>query len=338
MRVRHYAKRMTGAALKTRWRGENGKVVSGKEPGVSLALPHLGSTRRPPDELCYPISILRQVANAQVGEKKRAVGHPNTTTDNTGSHWEGYGMLVVTDQQGPGTVGASSRPMALPRHDVSSISTYRAVMQAAYSRVPSQKQKLVSPIVPYSTFDTPGRAPHQIMFPLSTDHCLITLVQYNVVRAMMFNLAVLSLQNHLPPGCRDSLGIPTLDVTPTHEIPPDLQPTPLQESTTHPFWISAIPFPAMRENLILMAGTYDSDDLLTDLGMGVYNGFDDVERRGFLVWEQPWRKFGWEVSEGFVKKWGFLLKGCTDVVESTNRWRQTRGEEDLVVEMKATEC
>ena len=39
------------------------------------------------------------------------------------------------------------------------------------------------------------------------------------------------------------------------------------------------------------------------------------------------------MSEGFVRKWGFLLAGCADVIEFTNRWRDIRGEERLIVEV-----
>lgn len=67
--------------------------------------------------------------------------------------------------------------------------------------------------------------------------------------------------------------------------------------------------------------------------MGVYNGLDDVERRGFVTWGDSWRGVEWEVTEGFVRKWGdLLLEGCEEVVEVANRWREVRGEGGLVVE------
>jgi hypothetical protein len=34
----------------------------------------------------------------------------------------------------------------------------------------------------------------------------------------------------------------------------------------------------------------------------------------------------WELMEGFVEKWGFLLGGCEVLIEGTNRWRAVRGE------------
>lgn len=94
-----------------------------------------------------------------------------------------------------------------------------------------------------------------------------------------------------------------------------------------------IPFPAMRNNLILLQRQYDIDDFIHDLGGGLYDSYDDVVRRGLLVWGDPWRVDCWEVSEGFVCKWGLLLKGCSDVIGSTNYWRQSRGEDRLNVEI-----
>jgi hypothetical protein len=34
-----------------------------------------------------------------------------------------------------------------------------------------------------------------------------------------------------------------------------------------------------------------------------------------------------------LKKWGWLLEGCEGVMEATNWWRASRGEEPLVVEI-----
>ncbi|KAF7552496.1 hypothetical protein G7046_g7385 [Stylonectria norvegica] len=120
-------------------------------------------------------------------------------------------------------------------------------------------------------------------------------------------MSILSLLHNVPTKCSLAFGVATHEAFPEHNIPSDLQPTFLQKSTPHSFWIDAIPFPAMRDNLILLDGTFDSDDLRYDLGQALYEGFDDVERRGCLVWGDPWRADGWEITEGFAKKWEFLL-------------------------------
>lgn len=89
----------------------------------------------------------------------------------------------------------------------------------------------------------------------------------------------------------------------------------------------------MRDNLILNSGKFDPDELCCDLVGGLYEGFDDVQLRGILVWNDPWSSDGWEVTEGFAKKWSFLLKGCSELMESTNRYRESRYEERLIVEV-----
>ncbi|KAJ3533723.1 hypothetical protein NM208_g7859 [Fusarium decemcellulare] len=264
--------------------------------------------------------VLCTAANTKSGERRRVTDRPRRLMDDAGPRWQGHGMLVVVNQQENETV--EQREPGL-----------QSLKQAVNNGILCKNSRLIPPLLPYSTIATLDQPPYPIVFPLAPDHCLITLVQYNVIRAMMFNVALLSLQHHLPPGCTTSLGVPTIDITPTHKVPQDLQPTRLQRSMSPVFWINAIPFPTLRDNLMLLAGIYDSRELLLDLGLRVYEGFDDLERCGLLVWEQPWLASGWEVSEGFVKKWGFLLKGCSEVLESTNRWRELRGAERLVVEV-----
>ncbi|KAL7948379.1 hypothetical protein V8C42DRAFT_314247 [Trichoderma barbatum] len=54
---------------------------------------------------------------------------------------------------------------------------------------------------------------------------------------------------------------------------------------------------------------------------------------GILSWSDPWDISGWEFTEKFVTKWGFLLQGCPDVVNAANNWRNMRGEDPLIVEV-----
>lgn len=54
---------------------------------------------------------------------------------------------------------------------------------------------------------------------------------------------------------------------------------------------------------------------------------------GILSWSDPWDISGWEFTEKFVTKWGFLLQGCPDVVSAANNWRTLRGEDPLIVEI-----
>lgn len=77
---------------------------------------------------------------------------------------------------------------------------------------------------------------------------------------------------------------------------------------------------------------FTQDEFLADILGALVGGYRNVNS-GLLVWSNPWEPSGWELTEGFMKKWGFLVNGCTDLVQSTNRWRDLRGEEPLVFEL-----
>lgn len=113
-----------------------------------------------------------------------------------------------------------------------------------------------------------------------------------------------------------------------------------------------MPFPRLRDNMILAQGTYDDYAFCEDL-VGVvcvrpddpvdddesHPGWRTVDEQGprnepgLIVWSEPWRPESWEVSEAFAKKWAWLFKGCGDLLKSTNYWRELRGEESLVWEV-----
>lgn len=89
----------------------------------------------------------------------------------------------------------------------------------------------------------------------------------------------------------------------------------------------------MRDNAIRYGNTFDNESLCRDLIGGHHEGRNDLHLTGILVWNDPWCASGWEVTEGFVKKWGFLIKGCGEIMAATNRWREMRGDEPLVFEL-----
>ncbi|KAI1411224.1 hypothetical protein F5Y13DRAFT_165970 [Hypoxylon sp. FL1857] len=194
-------------------------------------------------------------------------------------------------------------------------------------------RQIIPPMIPYidSIDELDGAIPN-FSFPLSADHRLIVLIQYNVLRAFMTNLSILSYLHRLPLECGAALNIEFISSAP-NSIPPSLESTELQKRIAHDVWMDTFPWASMRDNLVLNRGKYDGDDLCIDLMGGLYEGFDEVEKTGLIVWGEPWSETGWEVSERFATKWSFLLKGCHILVESTNRWREARGEERLVIEV-----
>ncbi|KAI1078428.1 hypothetical protein F5B20DRAFT_548104 [Whalleya microplaca] len=168
-------------------------------------------------------------------------------------------------------------------------------------------------------------------FPLSPDH-LIQLVQYNFIRGILTNIIILGHQNAFPEQCRKCWeGMPLFPAPAT--IPESLRPTALQRSTPHEPWIDLIPDKRMRDNAIRTMKGFRYGDVEEDMTGGICGGMTVLEMSGILAWNDPWCVEGWELTEGFIKKWPFLVKGCWEWLESTNRWRAIRGEEPLVVEL-----
>jgi hypothetical protein len=148
------------------------------------------------------------------------------------------------------------------------------------------------------------------------------------------NINILSLEHLLKGDCSSGIGSMQLFSAP-ETVPESLMPTELQRSTAHESWIDLLPSPRMRDNAIRLAGTFDNDDLCIDLIGGMYEDSSDhdLENNGMLAWTDPWHIRGWELTEGFVKKWGFLLQGCQEMIDVTNGWRAVRNQEPLIIEL-----
>lgn len=52
-----------------------------------------------------------------------------------------------------------------------------------------------------------------------------------------------------------------------------------------------------------------------------------------MVWADPCDIRGWEMTERFVRKWGFILKDCDEFFEAGNWWRRGREVEELMFEI-----
>lgn len=132
--------------------------------------------------------------------------------------------------------------------------------------------------------------------------------------------------------------ISALPIPPT--VPPSLEPTSLQRTNPHPPWIDLFPFSRARDALIRELGYFDERELCIDiLGTHVHAKYgqnkivsaNKEDQNGVIIWGDPWNPKDWEVSEGFVQKWGWTLSGCwEEVLEYSNSWRRMRGDEELV--------
>jgi len=156
------------------------------------------------------------------------------------------------------------------------------------------------------------------------------LVEYNVFRATATNFLILGSSRFSEVACPFGASVPTFP-NPYQGIiiPPSLEQTPLQQSSQYPVWIDLLPSPKMRDNAIRSQHLFTSNELYADLLGGMIGRQNDVNS-GLIAWSNPWEAGGWELTEGFIKKWGFLVRGCVDLFEATHRWRDIRGEERLI--------
>ncbi|KAI1776586.1 hypothetical protein F4818DRAFT_411113 [Hypoxylon cercidicola] len=155
------------------------------------------------------------------------------------------------------------------------------------------------------------------------------LLQVNVLNALRHNAGTLSISQESL--CSDHSLSPFNHQGPYaswESAPPSLRPTPLQTATHHHPWIDLFPFPQLRDNVIRAAGSIDEDELCLDLV-----DIDENEKPNLIVWGSPSDPRAWEATVPFLRKWGFVLRGCRELLDATNHWRETRGEKRLVFEV-----
>lgn len=80
----------------------------------------------------------------------------------------------------------------------------------------------------------------------------------------------------------------------------------------------------MRDNLILGNAMLNGHELCEDLVVGA-----ERSDTGLIAWGEPWDPAGWEITPTFVRKWGWVVEGCTELMVATNHWRAKRGERPL---------
>lgn len=186
----------------------------------------------------------------------------------------------------------------------------------------------------------------------------ISAIRTDLIRAFVTNAAILDILHLLPssetcPPLHDRMLL--FPVGKARSIPETLQPSYLQRSIDHAYGIDLWPDAKMRDNIIVAVanGLLGQHELEADLlgtvcpntviqnrnagsrGDGPTAQRPSVEERvcGVMVWTTPWCADGYELSEAFIRKYRWLLRGCHDLLRATNRWRATRGEDPIVVEL-----
>ncbi|KIW05387.1 uncharacterized protein PV09_03902 [Verruconis gallopava] len=161
------------------------------------------------------------------------------------------------------------------------------------------------------------------------------LIRLNVLQAIARNAVLMGFWTE---GlCKDDYVSPYNDHGPRlpHETlplancPAALAPTRLQRTMIHHPWIDLFPFPDFRERVLraLDAGILDEDELCLDI-LEV-DGRDLEERPALIVWGESSNPMAWEASVQFLRRWGWLVQGCPELLESTNYWRERRNERRL---------
>ncbi|CAI7669428.1 unnamed protein product [Penicillium manginii] len=159
------------------------------------------------------------------------------------------------------------------------------------------------------------------------DH-LISLSRLNVHKAIHENIFAIGMT---PKWMQDDDSISIFNLSqPSFSIqgiPPCLRPSYIQLHVPHHPWLDFFPFPRMRDCMILAGDSFDDDDLCHDL-----MAFWDTRNTAatLLVWGNSWEAKNWEVTEGFARKWKWLLLDSPELLISTNRWRRSRGEKPFV--------
>ncbi|KAH8884053.1 hypothetical protein GQ53DRAFT_846417 [Thozetella sp. PMI_491] len=178
-------------------------------------------------------------------------------------------------------------------------------------------------------FHKDGRVrPARYLYPMSRDH-LLPLIEYNVFRASRTNVLILGYLHLGSDKCSFGGRVPLFpNPYEGSGIPDSLKPTTLQQATAHPDWIDLLPSPRMRDNAIRVQDQFANSDLCEDI-LGSMVGVNHDPGAMIVAWATPWEASGWEFTEGFMKKWSFLVEGCEDLLESTNWWRSLRGEDPL---------
>lgn len=165
---------------------------------------------------------------------------------------------------------------------------------------------------------------------------LQALVGLNLLTALARNARIMGFNKHSI--CEDqfispfNLQGPELPCGPRQALswPPHLRPTEAQYKITHHPFLDVFPIPSLRENGIRAEelGFFDEDDFCMDIFDRAENAHV-VERPRLIVWGESWDPRGWEANVPFLKKWGWLIRGCPELLEGTNYWREKRGEKKL---------
>ena len=155
---------------------------------------------------------------------------------------------------------------------------------------------------------------------------LAQLINRNLVSAAVSNAQHLGIDS-----TSIRTGAPILTPGPSgSEVPTSLHVVQLQTQIPHDPIIDIIPHARLRYNVLraIALGQLDVEAFVSSLrASGALECVAGTWMRvGVVVWHSPEVLGSWEVGEAFVRRFGFLLQGCEDLLAASNGWRGRRGE------------
>ncbi|KAJ5645739.1 hypothetical protein N7507_011750 [Penicillium longicatenatum] len=226
-------------------------------------------------------------------------------------------------------------------HPKSLVASYPTPPSSIHSDIPFGQEikarRCISPHTRDLLLDQFAKAAYQsyILGSPAPDH-LLTLSKLNVFRAFGHNMRLIgtdldemnddaiSVFNTILPSPPPEIGGSSPDQSMVNDLPVSLQPTKVQRTIPHHPWLDFFPIPKMRDNLIQAGDEWNDEELCLEI-MGFWTNASS-EDVGLLVWGDPWDVRNWELTEAFLKKWQWVVRGCPELMNSTNAWRAKRGE------------
>jgi hypothetical protein len=160
---------------------------------------------------------------------------------------------------------------------------------------------------------------------------LAGLINSNFLRAIEENARHLGITTAtLHGGYVHVLGRASTPLT----TPPSLWPHELQFHVHHDSIIDVIPHMQLRSNILVAVndGVLNQSEFCAALRASgsLENVAGQWLRNGMVVWNSlPTQASNWEISDAVWCKWGFLFRGCQDLINGTNMWRAGRGDPAL---------
>lgn len=170
---------------------------------------------------------------------------------------------------------------------------------------------------------------------------LPTLSRLNLLNALTYNATLLGICfeemylgdcispfNLIGPVAPAAFGHP-------NTAPGALRPTIMQKAVIHHPWIDLVLIPGVRDNILLGLQTemIDEEDLCRDFSELAQPEDSDGISAPASVWGSSWDPASWEMSPRFLRKWGWLMRGCPEALDATNFWREKRGEMRIELEI-----